>query len=387
MKDMILAELRRSWKGRRILAAFAAFLCFFSVVYALSLQKAKSYEDDLIIQLHNQNTIIGTRCGDLMHELQFTPNNQEKPGQREEAYGWCEINDNLYSWTLMRQASEYYDWQNINAYAIGRAESLLSMMDHGFYHDELKDYGITRKSLETDRDFYRYFQEQNIPPYTTPYEPNLLNFLLQIFQQDTMLLLMVVVMLLMADQICHDYESGAFKTIYSQPIAREKLMIAKVISATIVILVAFLASLALFSILPLTTYGMGSSAYPYVVHTYDVMPWSGLMVRVIPFTFLVLVFYMMVAALLASWQKTISNTMLCAGSVLILIYFLIRIFGSSLPLFSWVPFFYMAPIEIVTHDFALDLLPCTALCIAGILLFFILNIIVVKRKDLEGGTR
>lgn len=77
MKDMILAELRRSWKGRRILAAFAAFLCFFSVVYALSLQKAKSYEDDLIIQLHNQNTIIGTRCGDLMHELQFTPNNQE----------------------------------------------------------------------------------------------------------------------------------------------------------------------------------------------------------------------------------------------------------------------------------------------------------------------
>ncbi|MCB6478669.1 ABC transporter permease subunit, partial [Emergencia timonensis] len=69
-----------------------------------------------------------------------------------------------------------------------------------------------------------------------------------------MLLLMVVVMLLMVDQICHDYESGAFKTIYSQPIAREKLMIAKVISATIVILVAFLAALALFSILPLTTY-------------------------------------------------------------------------------------------------------------------------------------
>ena len=152
-----------------------------------------------------------------MYTLQNTPVEKEKPGQREEAYGWCNVTDNVSSWTYLRQAPEYFDWHNTNAYAIGRAETLLALMDRGYYHDELKGYGVTRKTLETDRAYYRYFEAQDIPPYTTPYEPNLLNFILQMFQHDTMLLLMVVVSLLMADQICHDYDSGTHKTIYRFP--------------------------------------------------------------------------------------------------------------------------------------------------------------------------
>lgn len=387
MKDIIFAELRKSWKGKRVLAAFAAFLCFFSVVYAYSLQKAKSYEDDSIMQLHYQNAIIGTRCGELMFQLQYTPVDQEQPQQREEANSWCEVNENLYSWTYLRQAPEYFDWQNTNAYALGRATSLLDLIDKGYYHDELKEYGITKKTLETDRDYYSYFQTHDLKPYTTPYEPNLLNFILQIFQHDTMLLLMVVVSLLMADQICHDYDSGTYKNIYSQPISREKLVVAKASSAAAVILITFVAALAVFSILPLAAYGLGSAAYPYIVHTYDVVTWSWLLVRVLPFTFLVILFYMFVAALFASWQKTISNTMLCIGSLLILIYFLIRIFGYSIPLFSWIPFFYVYPIEIAAHDFALDLLPCAILCGIGIFIFFLMHIFIIKKRDLEGGTR
>lgn len=387
MKKIILAELRKSWRGKRVLVAFAAFLCFFSVVYVNCLQKGKAYEDDLIMQLHYQNAIVSTRCGDLMYTLQNTPVEKEKPGQREEAYGWCNITDNVSSWTYLRQAPEYFDWHNTNAYAIGRAETLLALMDRGYYHDELKGYGVTKKTLDTDRAYYRYFEAQDIPPYTTPYEPNLLNFILQMFQHDTMLLLMVVVSLLMADQICHDYDSGTYKTIYSQPISRKKLIIAKVSAAAAVILLTLPAALAVFSVVPLSAYGMGSSAYPYIVHTYDVVSWTWLLQRILPFSLLVILFYMTVAALLASWQKTISNTMLCIGSLLILIYFLIRIFGYSIPLFSWIPFFYIYPMEIAAHDFTLDLLPCTILCIAGSLVFFLLHIFIIEKRDLEGGVR
>ena len=322
-----------------------------------------------------------------MYTLQNTPVEKEKPGQREEAYGWCNVTDNVSSWTYLRQAPEYFDWHNTNAYAIGRAETLLALMDRGYYHDELKGYGVTKKTLDTDRAYYRYFEAQDIPPYTTPYEPNLLNFILQMFQHDTMLLLMVVVSLLMADQICHDYDSGTYKAIYSQPISRKKLIIAKVSAAAAVILLTLPAALAVFSVVPLSAYGMGSSAYPYIVHTYDVVSWTWLLQRILPFSLLVILFYMTVAALLASWQKTISNTMLCIGSLLILIYFLIRIFGYSIPLFSWIPFFYIYPMEIAAHDFTLDLLPCTILCIAGSLVFFLLHIFIIEKRDLEGGVR
>ena len=158
-------------------------------------------------------------------------------------------------------------------------------------------------------------------------------------------------------------------------------------SAAAVILISFLAAFAMFSVIPLSTYGMGSSAYPYIVHTYDVVTWSWLLQRVLPFTFLVILFYMFVAALLASWQKTISNTMLCVGTLLILIYFLIRIFGFTIPLFSWIPFFYIYPIEIAAHEFVLKLLPCSLLCIISILVFFLLHICIIKKQDLEGGIR
>ena len=191
----------------------------------------------------------------------------------------------------------------------------------------------------------------------------------------------------MADQICHDYDSGTYKTIYSQPISRKKLIIAKVSAAAAVILLTLPAALAVFSVVPLSAYGMGSSAYPYIVHTYDVVSWTWLLQRILPFSLLVILFYMTVAALLASWQKTISNTMLCIGSLLILIYFLIRIFGYSIPLFSWIPFFYIYPMEIAAHDFTLDLLPCTILCIAGSLVFFLLHIFIIEKRDLEGGVR
>ena len=79
--------------------------------------------------------------------------------------------------------------------------------------------------------------------------------------------------------------------------------------------------------------------------------------------------------------------MLCIGSLLILIYFLIRIFGYSIPLFSWIPFFYIYTMEIAAHDFTLDLLPCTILCIAGSLVFFLLHIFIIEKRDLEGGVR
>lgn len=147
-EKIILAELRKSWRGKRVLVAFAAFLCFFSVVYVNCLQKGKAYEDDLIMQLHYQNAIVSTRCGDLMYTLQNTPVEKENPGQREEAYGWCNVTDNVSSWTYLRQAPEYFDWHNTNAYAIGRAETLLALMDRGYYHDELKGYGITKKTLK-----------------------------------------------------------------------------------------------------------------------------------------------------------------------------------------------------------------------------------------------
>lgn len=64
MRALLYAEIRKSWKAKRFLAAVLGFLCFFAVVYAISAQKEKAYEDALIMQLHMKtpSQIIAVRC-------------------------------------------------------------------------------------------------------------------------------------------------------------------------------------------------------------------------------------------------------------------------------------------------------------------------------------
>lgn len=385
MHKILGAELRRSWKGKRLLAAVLCFLCYFGAVFVMSLHNQKVYEDDLIMQLHNENTIIGGKCGELLFTLQRTPNDQEKPGQREEMQAWCEVGSNVDSWAVERQSPEYFDWQKIYFYAKERATSFLKLMEKGFYHDELADYGVDKKGLQRDEHYWNYFLTHDLKPYESPYEPNLMNFLLQIFQKDTMFLLMVVVSLLMIDQICHDYDCGTYKVIYSLPISRSKLVAGKIISAMLVVLTAFLCALALFSIVPLAVYGVGSTIYPYIVNTYDIMLWGDLMKQIVPFTLLIMLFYMMLAALFASLWKTMSNSMLCMGTLLICVYFAVRIFGNTSLWVSWSPCFYLYPIEIASHNFASSLTSCILITIVWIISAFVLYLQVMKRKDLEAG--
>lgn len=387
MKALLCAEIRKSWKSKRFLLSILGFLCFFGAVYVISLQKEKAYEDELIMQLHYENPVASERCLTLMHILQITAKEKETPHQKEEAYLWCDIQDATSSWTNMRQSPDYFDWHDTLRYAAQRPLLYRSLIELESSVDLLKELGISKATLNTDHSYYQYFLDHDIQPYTSPYEPTLLNFLLQIFQQDTMLLLLLVVCMLMADQICHDYESGTYKLIYSMPISRRTLMIAKILSASFVILVSFFAALALFSIPLLALHGLGSMQYPYVIHSDTVVSWSWLMIRAVPVTLLVSICYMSAAILLASWQKTVSNTMLCIGSILIILYFTMRIFDTSFFLFSWIPFFYLYPLDIAAQAYAADSITCTLICLLWVPVLFAYTIHMINRSDLEGGMR
>lgn len=387
MRALLYAEIRKSWKAKRFLAAVLGFLCFFAVVYAISAQKGKAYEDALIMQLHYENPVADNRCQMLMHILQYTAKKDETPTQKEEAYLWCDIQDATSAWTNMRQSRDYFDWHDTVRYANERALGYQKLQKLGQSMDVVKELGITKDTLRRDHAYYTYFLDHDIQPYTSPYEPTLLNFLFQIFQQDTMLLLLLVVSVLMADQICHDYESGTYKLIYSMPISRSTLMIAKMLTASFVIVLSFTIALLLFSILPLVQHGLGSMQYPYIVREYELASWSSIMSKAVPLSMLVVLCYMCAAAWLASWQKTVANTLLCIDSLLIIIYFIMRMFGNSFFLFSWIPFFYLYPLEIAAQEYAASSTQCLIICALWLPLLFIGSVHRINRFDLEGGIR
>ena len=387
MRALLYAEIRKSWKAKRSLVSVLAFLCFFAAVYAIALKKERAYGDALVMQLHYENPVADNQCQTLLFNLQRTPKEEEAPKQREEAYLWCDIQYATSSWTNMQQSPEYFDWHDTIRYAKERALGYQNLQELGLSMDMVKELGITKDTLHRDHTYYAYFLNHDIKPYTSPYEPTLLNFLMQIVQQDTMLLLLLVVGVLMADQICHDFESGTYKLIYSMPISRGTLLIAKLLTASFVILLSFTIALLLFSILPLLQHGLGSMQYPYIVRSYEVSTWSSLMIKAVPLSMLVVLCYMCAAAWLASWQKTVSNTLLCIGSLLLVIYFMMRIFGNSSLLFSWIPFFYLHPLEIAAQEYAANSTLCMMMCALWLPLLFVGTIHVINRSDLEGGMR
>ena len=243
------------------------------------------------MQLHYENPVADNQCQTLLFNLQRTPKEEEAPKQREEAYLRCDIQYATSSWTNMQHSPEYFDWHDNVRYAKERALGYQKLQELGLSMDMVKELGITKDTLHRDHTYYAYFLNHDIKPYTSPYEPTLLDFLMQIVQQDTMLLLLLVVGVLMADQICHDFESGTYKLIYSMPISRGTLLIAKLLTASFVILLSFTIALLLFSILPLLQHGLGSMQYPYIVRSYEVSTWSSLMIKAVPLSMLVVLCY------------------------------------------------------------------------------------------------
>ena len=65
---------------------------------------------------------------------------------------------------------------------------------------------------------------------------------------------------------------------------------------------------------------------------------------------------------------------------------MMRIFGNSSPLFSWIPFFYLHPLEIAAQEYAANSTLCM-MCALWLPLLFVGTIHVINRSDLEGGMR
>lgn len=382
MKQLIKAEWRRSWKGRRILVATLCFLCYFASVYGICLAHQKAYTDDLIMQLHEERILFQTMWGIVAEEQKDIGYGEETKQQLEEKTNWDELIIAVQSWAYERQAPEYFGWKTIAQYPLHRANRLAFLFSHGYEKGRLKAYGINQRSAQRDQAYWQYFLDHNIAPYESPYEPNLLNFILQLFQKDTMLLLLVVVTLLMMDQLCHEFDSGAYKTIYSLPIKRSHLLIAKIITAMGVVLTAFVLGLLLFAIVPLSQYGVGSSQYPYIVHTYDIMLWKELIQGLVPLVLVVSIFFMLLSAVIAMLFRQMTNAILSMGTLFVVLFFLQRSIPIQTNWFTLCPCFYIQPIEICTHEFGLSQLWCILITLLWCILLFLLYIRLMKHRDL-----
>lgn len=384
MIALIRAELRKNWKTGRFFIAILCFLCFMTCSYLLCIQKDRAYKNEQTLVLHYEHTVSSDIASTLLLQLQYTPYDQEEPGMRERYKQWNEVYNNVKDFAFLRQAPEYFGYDTIANGAYKRSKSVLEMCHSDIYDGELDESGQDVQDVQNDVTYYSYLAEHNISMYSTPYEPTLLNFILLLFQNETMILLIVVTAFIIADQICHDFDCGVYKTIYTSSLTRSNIMSAKIINSFLLILCSFIVALSLFAIIPISQHGFGSLQYPYILQD-NLITYLPLLMCVIPFVLMVLIFYLSICTIVATLLKNTTNTLLFVSGILIGVYFIVQFFGFDLPYITWLPIFYLYPLDIVSGGYSFSYLICSIICLFSIVMMYIFSIKTLEHIDLQGN--
>lgn len=384
MIALIRAELRKNWKTKKFLVAILCFVIYMACSYIFCLQKDQAYYHEQTQNLIYENTVTGSISGTLLMQLQNTPYDEEPEGLRESFNLWKTAHDEVYRWTMLRQADEYYGFDLVGDAAYLRSKAMIAVRTSDLYKKELEGSGQSIRDVQDDLDYFTYLKKHKMPMYRTPYEPNLLNFIVQLFQNETIILLIMVSAFFIIDQICQDFECGSYKNIYALPWKRSTIMSAKVISSLVMITIAFFVALILFSWVPLMQYGVGSIQYPYVFD-HMLITYLPLLGKMIPFVLLIMLFYMTVCVIAANVFKNTTNTLLFMTGILLVVYLGVQFFGLHNPWITWLPFFYIYPFDVVFEGYDYAYLVCMVISLVAVALMYLFFWRKMEKVDFKGS--
>lgn len=384
MRALIHAELRKNWKTHRFLTAFLCFLIFMGCAYSFCEQRDSAYHQEEAQELHYENMIIQPLAGYLRHKIQYTKESQETKELRERYTMWDAAATSATAYAIDRQDLENVGRESLTYSAYRYAQAIYHARTSPYYADELIESSYSLQYIKDQMQYYSYMQKHGIFLYTSPYEPTLANFVVQLFQNETLILLIIIFAFFIIEQICQDFDHGTYKNVYALPYRRSSIMAAKIISAILMLISAFIASILVFGWIPLLEHGAGSLQYPYVVNgtLMTCLPYLGLMVL---FTLGVLLFYMAICVLCANVFRNTTNAMLCMSGVLFVVYLCVQMFGMHNPIVTWMPFFYLFPMEITIGSFDYSYLFCMGICIITLAALYILYHKMLEQIDLEGS--
>lgn len=384
MIALIRAELRKNWKTKKFLIAILCFLCFMACSYILCLQKDTRYHQEKALDLHYEYAVADSVGGELLFQMSSMKVEEEPPTMRASYNLWQKAYQLTYDFIYLRQAPEYFGDDVVTRGMYDQSKAIYDVRTSPYYKNELDASERSLQDVKNDIHVYTYLRKHKINAYSSPYEPTLANFIVQLFQNEAIILLIMVSAFFIIDSICHDFDSGSYKNVYIVPLKRSRIMGAKVVSSIMMISLSFIISLLLFSLIPLFQHGMGSFQYPYMLHDQMIL-YAALLGKLFPFLLLVLVFYMAVCVLAASIFKNTTNAMLCMSGVLLIVYLSVQFFGIHNSLITWLPFYYLYPLDIISGGYDYSLLFCYLFCVAALICVVLFYHRKLEKVDLKGS--
>lgn len=330
MKRIIIFESLKFWRAKKNLVVFLVFLISLACMVAFNTAQDKTYwnkqVDSIDLEIVQIKMLINETEAELDHVKNSTPDDLEAIDQVNKYLDFLN-GQRLFNLRQRIHAQQNsHDKEERLALWIERDQHLLRGLEKGYtFLDEHIAQVQQRISVN------QYLQENKIEPLNSPYEMTAANFVYHLTGYPWILFILIALALLNIDMFSGDMDGGAYKSLYSQPYRRSKILVGKFLvhfvnSFTVVTGLVVVA----FGIVALLN-GMGDTTYPTfyytasylnmtvpaadaAIGTLSFLPWSNYILRTLPLYLLLCTFFIATtgtASLLLRNTANVFSNLIC----------------------------------------------------------------------------
>lgn len=334
-----------------------------------------------LFNYHTQNENYSMKMGNKMNvnsQIALTQKDYHYNNKDNNSYLFYKNQHEGYEGLVSYYTSEMHG-MSYNTLTIKRIENNL-------YKEELNWILLGNKSvfnhskdyLENQIKLNTYFLENEIRPYKTPTSINVLNYLCCLFEDDyAMLICMLIISLVPIVNLCEDFESGVYKTIYSTSKSRTYVFSVKMLVSLLISLSILFGSFMIPLLIAYLYGGIGNESYPILIND-NLFTTTMFLSRCIGLLFLIVIFISIISAFFCVLLKD-KNKVFSIVAVFFLFVYSFNEFGLNNLFDEYVPFFYMVISTHVVNDFYKKCF--ILLVIYNLICFWLINLI-FREQDL-----
>ncbi len=254
MKELVKFELRNFIKRKKNIVAICilfilllAYVLFSMQIESKVLSSNKTYEQSNL-ESAQQELIL------LKSELERLKDNKDAVTHLKKNIEDAELKIDLKSGII--QAMNTNDWRKQLKLQIELDEVLLRQVK------AKQIIGPSENELLKNISKNKYLSERDIKPIVESFSMESLNFIRLITKDIFPLVLAIFIFILCSDVVSKEFEEGTYKILFTQPISRKKVLLAKFLTYYLVTLLLVLSMVLIIFLLLGLTKGFGDLNYP-----------------------------------------------------------------------------------------------------------------------------
>lgn len=330
MKSLLVFERKKFWRKSTIFT-----MIFFAIILSLSVfllqyQNLKSVQEykknlsmesfqienkvkSLKIQIYMTEDAIKEEMANENADEEFLEQLNE---QKEELLKTLDIYEKLLEYD--KELQRNYDKPERLSIDIKRIKFVLDNFELITKSSYVLD--VSEKQLTQDLNRLKYLRDNNIVPLESPFEATGQNFLLLQTKYPFSLIWTILLILLFYDMYSLDFETGAYKSLYTKEYGRNKIFNSKCLFSILNALVISIILLGMSTIVATLVNGLASTIYPVEYGETSMVPWSSAITQMTPAIILGIVFTISLTLLLSQIFKNGANIIIIMISLFIMDY-------------------------------------------------------------------